>query len=435
VVTAFGLDAASVYNWRPQLGELFMSESNAGCIVIGASHAAASFCAQLRNGGWDRAITVVSEESYLPYHRPPLSKAFLSGDKEADAIQIRPADFYEKAQVEFVLGQQAVGIDRNDKYVLLASGDRLPYSKVALTTGAAVRRLRIDGSELDGVHYLRDLADATAIRASVGDNRHAVIIGGGYIGLETAASLLKIGMQVTVVEAMPRILQRVTTPALSAFFTRVHEEEGVRVLTGAQVERLSGGSHVESVHLRDGTELPADLVVVGVGVLPHTELAESAGLEVGNGIVVDEYARTSDHDIVAAGDCTWHFNPIYQRWLRLESVQNATDQARTAANTVNGKLEPYRALPWFWSDQFDLKLQIAGLSEGFDRVVMRGDCEHGRSFAAFYFAGDRLLAIDAVNCPREYMATRKALAAGMTADPAMVGDESVALDGAFREPG
>jgi 3-phenylpropionate/trans-cinnamate dioxygenase ferredoxin reductase subunit len=408
-----------------------MSESASACVVVGASHAAASFCAQLRNGGWDGPVTVISEESHLPYHRPPLSKAYLSGEKEADAIQIRPAAFYEKAEVEFVLGQQAVGIDRDDKYVLLASGDRLPYSKLALTTGAAVRRLRIDGSELDGVHYLRDLADATAIRTGVAEGSHAVIIGGGYIGLETAASLRKAGMQVTVVEAMPRILQRVTTPALSAFYARVHQEEGVRVLTSAQVERLSGERSVECVHLTDGTQLPADLVVVGVGVLPHTDLAESAGLEVGNGIVVDEYARTSDHDIVAAGDCTWHFNPIYQRWLRLESVQNATDQARTAANTVNGKLEPYRALPWFWSDQFDLKLQIAGLSEGFDRVVMRGDCEHGRSFAAFYFTGDRLLAVDAVNRPRDYMATRKALAGGMTADPAVLADESADLDGAF----
>lgn len=408
-----------------------MSEARPSCVVVGASHAAASFCAQLRNGGWDGAITVVSEESHLPYHRPPLSKAFLSGEKDAEDILIRPAAFYEKADVDFMLGQQAVGIDREEKCLLLASGDRLPYDKLALTTGAAVRRLRIDGSELDGVHYLRDLADAQVIRGGVAAGRNAVIIGGGYIGLETAASLRKIGMEVTVLEAMPRILQRVTTPALSAFYARVHQEEGVRIVTGAQVDRLAGDQHVRSVHLADGTELPADLVVIGVGVIPHTDLAESADLEIKNGIVVDEYARTSDHDIVAAGDCTWHYNPLYERWLRLESVQNATDQARTAANTVNGNLQPYSALPWFWSDQFDLKLQIAGLSEGFDQVVVRGDIEQDRSFSAFYFKDERLLAVDAVNRPKDYMATRKALAAGKSASPAQLQDDSADLQDMF----
>jgi 3-phenylpropionate/trans-cinnamate dioxygenase ferredoxin reductase subunit len=312
------------------------------CIIVGTSHAAASLCANLRSGGWEGPITLLGEESHLPYHRPPLSKAYLSGEKDIDDILIRPQAFYEKAGVEFMLGQQAVGIDRDEKVLLLATGDRLPYDKLALTTGASVRRLRIDGSELAGVHYFRDLADAEVIRGRAGPGKRAVIIGGGYIGLETAASLRQIGMDVTVLEAMPRILQRITTPALSQFYTRVHEEEGVTIITDARVDRIDGDHEVTAVHLGDGTTLPADLVIIGVGVLPHTDLAESAGLEVSNGIVVDEYARTSDHDIVAAGDCTWHHNPIYDRWLRLESIQNATDQAKTAANTLNGKA---RALP------------------------------------------------------------------------------------------
>jgi 3-phenylpropionate/trans-cinnamate dioxygenase ferredoxin reductase subunit len=236
---------------------------------------------------------------------------------------------------------------------------------------------------------------------------------------------------VTVLEAMPRVLQRVTAPEVSAFYTRVHREEGVEIITDAAVASLQGTTDVEAVALADGTRIEADLVIIGVGVTPATELAEEAGLAVDNGIVVDEFARTSDHSIVAAGDCTNHYNPIYDIRLRLESVQNATDQAKTASSTLCGKLQPYRALPWFWSDQYDLKLQIAGLSQGFDQVVLRGDSESGRSFAAFYFRQGRLLAVDAVNRPQEFMAVRKALAEGRSADPARLIDESIDIQQAL----
>ena len=298
-------------------------------------------------------------------------------------------------------------------------------------TGARVRTLPLPGAELAGVHYLRDLADAQALQSQAGAGKSAVVVGGGYIGLEAAASLRQQGMNVTVLEAMPRILQRVTSEELSDFFTRVHREEGVEILTDAQVVSIDGDSSVSGVTLQSGDTLPADLVLIGIGVIPNTELAEAAGLEVDNGIVVDEFARTSDHAIVAAGDCTRHFNPLYDRWLRLESVQNATDQARVAANTLNGSLEAYSALPWFWSDQYDLKLQIAGLAEGFDRVVIRGSSTEGRSFVAFYFQGDRLLAADAVNSPREYMAVRKALAAGKQAPAEVLADPESDLAAAF----
>lgn len=405
--------------------------SSKQCVVIGGSHAAANFVAQLRNGGWDGGITVVSDEGALPYHRPPLSKALLTGEKAAEEIGIRPAAFYEKAEVTFALNRRATAIDRAAGTVELDDGSSLDYDAIALMTGARVRELPIPGADLDGVLYLRDLADAQALQARAANSKKAIIIGGGYIGLEAAASLRKLGLEVTVLEAMPRILQRVTSEEISDFFTRVHREEGVEIRTDAQLVALEGDGKVSAVTLQGGESLDADIVLIGIGVIPNTELAETAGLVVDNGIQVDEFARTSDHAIVAAGDCTNHFNPLYDRWVRLESVQNATDQARCAANTLNGNLEPYSALPWFWSDQYDLKLQIAGLSTGFDRVVIRGDCTTGRSFIAFYFEGDQLLAADAINMPREYMAVRKALAAGKQAPAELLADPESDLAAAF----
>jgi 3-phenylpropionate/trans-cinnamate dioxygenase ferredoxin reductase subunit len=400
-------------------------------IIIGASHAGAQLATGLRQSGWGGKISVVGNEAIPPYHRPPLSKAYLAGEKHSDELLIRPAAFYEKSSIDLVLGTRVTAIDRLNKNITLHDGGTIPYSKLALTTGARVRKLSLPGCDLDGVFYLRDLNDVDRIRGYVGRGKSAVIVGGGYIGLETAASLRKLGMNVTVLEALPRVLQRVTAPEVSAFYSRVHGEEGVRIITDAVVESLEGKTRVSAVKLAEGGTLDADVVVIGVGVIPETELAEQAGLTVDNGIVVDEFARTSDADIVAAGDCTNHYNPMYGRRLRLESVQNATDQAKTAANTLCGKLEAYHALPWFWSDQFDLKLQIAGLSQGFDRVVLRGSSISGRSFAAFYFSADRLLAVDAINRPKEFMAVRRALAAGHSADPAKLADEAIDIQQAF----
>lgn len=405
--------------------------SNEHCVIIGGSHAAAQLGASLRQAGWEGAISIVGDEALPPYHRPPLSKAYLAGEKHSDDLLIRPVSFYEKNDIDLVLGNRVTAIDRDAKQITLHDGGSIPYTKLALTTGARVRKLTLPGHELEGVFYLRDLRDVDRIRTFVGAGKSAVIIGGGYIGLETAASLRKLGMEVTVLEALPRVLQRVTAPEVSAFYSRVHAEEGVNIITEAAVEGLLGSGSVDAVQLADGSTIKADMVVIGVGVLPATELAEAAGLTVDNGIVVDEYARTSDHDIVAAGDCTSHHNTIYNRTLRLESVQNATDQARTAANTLCGKLESYNSLPWFWSDQYDLKLQIAGLSQGFDQVVIRGDSESGRSFAAFYFQQGRLIAVDAINCPKEFMSTKRALATGKTATAAQLADESVDMTKVF----
>jgi len=395
------------------------------CIVVGGSHASAQFVISLRQDGWEGNIVLIGDEPDLPYHRPPLSKDLLSGEKALDDILIRPASAYEKADVELRLGQRVVAIDRTHKTVTTDHDDTLHYDKLILATGARVRKLPVPGAGLEGVFYLRDTRDVLAIKDQVTDGKSAVIIGGGYIGLETAASLRKQGMNVTVLEAMPRILQRVTARELSTFYKRVHEEEGVRVLEGVVATEIHKTDTGLIVHTAEDQEFAADMIVIGIGVIPNTELADHAGLDVGNGIEVDEFACTSDPDIYAIGDVTWHLNPIYNRHIRLESVPNATEQAKTAALSINGKPKAYNSLPWFWSDQFDLKLQIAGLSENYDNLVIRGDIETSRSFAAFYFKGDKLLAVDAVNRPREFMLTRMVLTKGQTLNKSMLADDSV----------
>ncbi|MFT6653279.1 MAG: 3-phenylpropionate/trans-cinnamate dioxygenase ferredoxin reductase subunit [Marinomonas primoryensis] len=402
------------------------------CIIIGCSHAAAQLVSSLRQEGWEGKISLIGDEPNLPYHRPPLSKAFFVGEKTEDELLIRAADFYEKNKVDLLLGSRVTVIDRDAKKITLEDGAEISYTKLALTTGARVRKIPFTGSELAGMFYMRDLNDVKQTHKFTGPRKSAVIIGGGYIGLETAASLRKIGMKVTVIEAMSRVLQRVTAPEVSAFYTRVHTEEGVDIRTEAGVDAIVGEKHVEGVRLADGSTVAADLVIIGVGVIPNIELAEAAGLTIDNGIAVNEFATTNDPDIVAAGDCTNHYNPIYDRKLRLESVQNATDQAKIAAKSICGKPEAYNALPWFWSDQYDLKLQIAGLSQGFDEVIIRGDSEQGRSFAAFYFSEGRFIAVDAINRPKEFMMSKRALTAGQTADPLKLADESIEIKDAFN---
>ena len=373
------------------------------CIIVGASHAAGQLISSLRQKGWPGRIMVIGEESYLPYQRPPLSKAFLAGEKSLQDIIIRPAPFYEKSEIEFMLDTRVEAIDRDNKLLKLSNGATQAYDKLALTVGARVRKVDLPGVELEGIFYLRDINDVERIKANIGVGKQVVIVGGGYIGLETAATLRKQGMTVTVIEMLERVMQRVTAPQVSEFFSRVHSEEGVKILCGVGVDGFEGNGSVESVACNDGNKYPADIVVIGVGIVPNVELAEAAGLDVDNGIVVDEYARTSDADIVAAGDCTRHHNVLYDRWLRLESVQNASDQAMVAAATLCGEEKPYNALPWFWSDQYDLRLQIAGLSQGYDEVIIRGDRENSRSFAAFYLKDGIIIAVDAVNRPSEFM--------------------------------
>ena len=402
------------------------------CIIIGASHAGAQLCVSLRQGGWEGDITVIGDEPDLPYHRPPLSKDFLSGDKAIDDILLRPASVYENANVTMKLGTRVGAIDREAKTILTDDGETLSYDKLVLATGARVRHLPVPGNDFEGVFYLRDSDDVRAIKNNVEAGKRVVIIGGGYIGLETAASLRKQGMEVTVLEAMPRILQRVTAPELSTFYKRIHSEEGVTILEGVMASEIRQLGTALSVETSCEQSFDADMVIIGIGVIPNVELAKEAGLDVGNGIEVNEFCQTSDPDIYAAGDVTWHFNPIYEHHIRLESVPNATEQAKTVALHMNGKAKPYNSLPWFWSDQFDLKLQIAGLSGGYDDIVIRGDIEKGRSFAAFYFKGDKILAVDAVNSPREFMFTKMALTKGQSLDKTILSNIEADLKSAIK---
>lgn len=402
------------------------------CIVIGASHAAAQLCASLRQEGWDGDILLIGDEHHLPYHRPPLSKTFLSGEKTADQLAIRPAAFYEKNEIRFRHGR-VEAIDRQKQTITLDDGDELAYDKLALCVGSRVRKVSLPGSELGGVHYLRDVAHGESIKQDLGQGKHAVIVGGGYIGLEAAASLRKLGMNVAVLEMAPRILQRVTAPEISRFFTRIHTEEGVVIHTDTAVSELVGDGHVKKVVCADGKEFPADLVVIGVGIVPNVELAEAAGIEVDNGILVDDFCRTSDPDIVAAGDCTNHFNKFYQHRMRLESVPNATEQGKSAAASICGGSREAHSLPWFWSDQYDLKLQIAGLSQGYDQVIERGDSDTGRSFAAFYFKDGRLIAADCVNRAPEFMLSKKIITGNLDVDPERLADESIPVKELLEE--
>ncbi len=395
-------------------------------VIIGASHAAAQLSASLRLEGWDGDIVVVGDEGYLPYQHPPLSKTFLSGDKTVADLYIRPAAFYEKNNIRFRQAR-VTAIDRARQQLTLDDGSSLAYDKLALCLGARVRKAGLPGETLAGVHYLRTIADVQGIQPEVIAGKRAVIIGGGYIGLETAASLRKQGMAAVVLEMADRILQRVTAPELSEFYSRIHREEGVRIHTGISVTALAGDTRVERVVCANGVEFPADLVIIGVGVVPNVELAQAAGLAVDNGITVDEFACTNDPNIVAAGDCANHFNAIYQRRMRLESVPNAGDQAKAAAASLCGLKKSYQSLPWFWSDQYDLKLQIAGLSQGYDRVVIRGDKANSRSFAAFYFQGERLLAADCINRPQEFMLAKKIITDKVAVNISRLADETIAV--------
>ncbi len=396
------------------------------CLIVGGGHAAAQLAVSLRQNSWDGPILVVSEEAVLPYHRPPLSKGFIAGEKSLDDILLRQPEYYKTRDIQFKLNTSVVSIDTSNKHVLCENGEQLPYTKLALATGTIARKLSIPGAELNGVHYLRTAADADGIATSMADAKKAVIVGGGYIGLELAASLNKVGIKVTVLETADRVLGRVAAAPLSALYQRVHAEEGVTIKTNFSVVHFTGENSVTSVVCEDGSEFTADFVVVGIGVIPNIAIAEQAGIKIDNGIIVDEYAQTSEDDIVAAGDCTFHPNPILNRNIRLESVPNATEQAKTAAATICGLKKPYQALPWFWSDQFDLKLQITGLNHDYDAIKIRGDIQSSRSVAVFYLKNNHVIAVDCVNRAPEFAATKNALSKGFDMLIDSLEDESVA---------
>ncbi|OAI94764.1 NAD(P)/FAD-dependent oxidoreductase [Pseudomonas putida] len=399
-------------------------------IIVGAGHAAGELATSLRDQGWQGRIVLIGEELHLPYHRPPLSKAYLCGAVTAQSLLIKPRATYDKANVEIISGVRVTRIDRDASLVHLADGRTAHYDRLILATGGRPRPLpipRIEQAEASGnFHYLRTLADVDRIRQQFEPGLRLVIVGGGYIGLEVAAVAVERGLKVTVLEALPRVLARVTAPELSAFYEARHRQAGVVIRTDTQVRDVQldpSGDAVCAVLCADGSSVAADLVVVGIGLLPNVELAVEAGLEVENGILVDAFGQTSDPRIHAAGDCTNHPNPLLGRRLRLESVPNALEQARCVAATLCGKPKAHASIPWFWSDQYALKLKMVGLSQGYDQLVIRGTPQDD-SFCAFYLKEGVILAADTVNRPPEFMLAKRFIAERIKVDAARLADDT-----------
>lgn len=402
-------------------------------VIIGGGQAGGTCATELRKKGFEGQLTVITEEKHIPYKRPPLSKAYLAGEAELDSLYVMKAAKLDDNNIQCKTGTRVEAIDRNNQTLRLAdTKDSLPYDRLVIATGSRPRPLPLEGADKPNVFLFRSIDDVDAIRAQCTAGRKVTIIGGGFIGLEVAAVLVKQDMQVTVVEGLDRVLARVTAPPTSHFYQQVHRDAGVDLRLGSGVQSLEGDEKVEQVVLEDGSRIDTDLVVIGIGIVPNMELAQTAGLAVDNGITVDEYGRTDDPAIYAAGDCANHPSPMYKRRLRLESVQNAMDQARVVAANIAGEETKYDALPWFWSDQYDLKLQMVGISEGYDDAIVRGNPDD-RSFSVFYLKGGELIAVDCISRPKDFMMAKKLVAAGLKPNSASLADESVELKSLLPE--
>ncbi len=398
-------------------------------LIIGAGHAGAQVAVSLRQLGYQGSIAIVGDEPDAPYERPPLSKEYFSGDKDFERILIRPLAFWTERDITLMLGRRGTAVDPAAHTVTLDDGQILTYGCLVWATGCTARRLSSPGADLQGVHIMRTRADADVILAALPSVAEVVVIGGGYIGLEAAASLIKAGKKVTVLEAQDRVLARVAGEPLSRFFEAEHRARGVDVRLNTQVAALIGrDNQVSGVQMDDGSVIRADLVLVGIGVTPAVQPLKDAGAKGENGVDIDHACRTSLPDILAVGDCAAHenvFSPGAR--IRIESVQNAVDQAATAARTVVGERRPYAATPWFWSNQYDLRLQTVGLANGHDRIVMRGD-PHTRAFSLVYLRDGRVVALDCVNSTRDYVQGRKLVERRARADPALLADAATHLN-------
>jgi 3-phenylpropionate/trans-cinnamate dioxygenase ferredoxin reductase component len=395
-------------------------------LIVGAGQAAAQAVDTLRREGFADRLVLIGDEPHLPYQRPPLSKQFLAGEMAVDRLPFRHQAFYAQHRVELKLGLRARSIDPGARRVALADAQELSYDRLLLSTGARSRPLSCPGAELPGVHYLRSIADAEAIRAASRPGARIVIIGGGYIGLETAATARKLGCVVTVLEMADRVMARVVASRVSEYFEHEHRTQGIKIVCNTRVVRLEGAHSVERVVCADGSSYEADLLVAGVGAVPETELAVDAGLKCDNGIVVDSHCRTSDSAIFAAGDCTNHPSARFGMRVRLESVDNAFEQGKSAALNMLDRPTMHDRVPWFWSDQFDNKLLIVGLSQGFDQQILRGD-PATRAFTVCYLKGGELIAVEAVNHSKDYMAGRKLISERARPDIEKLADQRIPL--------
>ncbi len=402
-----------------------------GMIIIGAGLAGLTAAETLRAEGYEGSITLIGDEAHAPYQRPPLSKGFLLGETREAQLMMRPAEVLAKKNIALRVGAGATAIDRAAKQVTLGDGSTLAYDGLALCTGSRLRPLSLAGADWQGVYGLRSLDDAKAIAAALETAQNVVVIGGGFIGLEVASVARRKGKQVTVLEAADRLMARVVAPLISQFYLDLHTRHSAEVVLGASVTELAGhDGRIAAVRTKDGREFPADLVLVGIGIIPNAELAQAAGLEVNGGIVVDACGRTADPAIVAAGDCT--ARRLDDGSLRrLESVQNALEQGRSVAAALLGRERPFHAAPWFWSDQYDVKLQMLGLTAGFDQVVTRGTVDVNattQKFSAYYYKAGKLIAIDSLNQPPDHMNGRKLFDKGISPTPEQAADVTFDLN-------
>lgn len=406
-------------------------------LIVGAGQAGMQIAVSLRDEGYTGSVTLVGEENHAPYQRPPLSKAYLAGEADEESLELRNPQFYVDNDIVVITSEQVESVQWGDQHgiAVTSTGKELPFDQLAIATGADPKPLTCEGADLDGVLYMRGIDDANALKARWGSAQNIVVIGGGFIGLEVAAVAQKYGKTVTVLHSRDRLMSRAVGPEVSDFFLEAHRKRGTTVHLNTRVNKLLGeNGRVTGVELPDGSSIPADIVMVGIGVSPRSELAEQLGLTTENGaIVVDECACTSDPRVVATGDVALLPHPLTgERMVMLESVQNAVDQSKAAAKTLVGIRVPYRAVPWFWSDQADLKLQMAGLSAGYDHSVLRGNPADDK-FSVLYYKNGRLIAADAVNDVSDYMAVRRALTAGQTIPADLAADSATALKTIFAD--
>ena len=395
-------------------------------VIVGGGQSAAQCVLTLKRNDFKNKITLISEEKHIPYQRPPLSKEYLSDEVTLERVYMKSKEFYDQNNVEIISSTKVISIDRNKKSLTLSNTENLQYENLVLATGSRVRKLEVEGSHLSNINYLRTIEEADQLKKYFKLGKKLVVIGAGYIGLEVAAAAIKKGLGVTVIEMADRVMNRTVDPIISKYFDSLHRSKGAEIILNAALERFEGRKEVEKVICSNGKILEADGVVVGVGIIPNQEIAKSAGLDCNNGIVVDEFGRTEDPFIFACGDCTNHPNPSLNKNLRLESVHNALEQAKTVAFSLIGKPKKYDQVPWFWSDQYEEKLQIVGLSGDHDEIVIRGSMAE-RNFMLFFLKKGELIAINSVNNPKEFLISKKLVANKLKISSDVLCDQSAEL--------